>query len=416
MSDSREIVVTGVGVVSPIGIGKDAFWASLHEGKSGIGPLVLLRDAKLPVPFGGELTNFEPKDFVQPRKSLKVMCREIQAGFSAAVLAVADASLPSPAADPDRFGVVIGSDMYYCTIDETEEVYKNCIVDGKFDYEHWGTRSMSDLFPLWMLKHLPNMVACHIGISLDARGPNNTIAVGESSSLLAVIEAVNVLERGHADVMIAGGTGSRLSLTPMMYRGDSNLSHRLENPAAACRPFDAQRDGMVNGEGAAAFILETREHAESRGAKILARLLSYRRTFDASGNGASIEGAIRGVLKDARMTPGDVGHVKANGISTVVDDAIEAQAIRNVLGDVPVTAPKSFFGNLGAGGGAVEMAVSVLSFAHGEVPVTLNYEYPDPNCPVNVIHGQAYRPEKQTAVVLNKSATGQTAAVLLAGP
>jgi 3-oxoacyl-[acyl-carrier-protein] synthase II len=416
MLDSREIVITGLGVVSPIGVGKDAFWASLSAGKSGVGPLVVLRDARLPVPFGGEVTDFEPKNYVQPRKSLKVMCREIQAGFSAAAMAVADAGIASPVTDPDRFGVVMGTDMFYCTIDETEEVYRNCVVEGKFDYERWGTRSMSDLFPLWMLKHLPNMVACHIGIFLDARGPNNTVAVGEASSLLAIIEAMNVLSRGHADVMIAGGTGSRLSLTPMMYRGDANLSHRADNPAAACRPFDAQRDGMVNGEGAAAFILETRAHAEGRGAKILARLLGYGRTYETGQSEQSIAAALRGALATARLSPADVGHVNAHGISIVLDDAVEAAAIRQVLDDVPVTAVKSYFGNLGGGGGAVELAASILSFAHGEVPRTLNYEHPDPRCPVNVIHGASLRSDKPTAVALNKSGTGQTTAVAVSGP
>lgn len=416
MSDSREIVITGVGIVSPIGIGKDAYWSSLREARSGVGPLILLKDANLPVPFGGELRNFEPKDYVQPRKSLKVMCREIQAGFSAAVLAVADAGMAAGTVDPDRLGVVIGGEMFYCTIDETELVYRNCIVNGVLDFNLWGVRSMSDLFPLWMLKHLPNMVACHIGISLDARGPNNTINVGETSSLLALIEAANCIERGHADIMIAGGTSSRLSLTPIMYRGDSNLSHRLENPEAASRPFDAQRDGMVNGEGAAAYVLETRASAEARGAKILARILGYGRAFETAKSSRGTEAAIKGALATARLSPADVGHVNAHGVSTIEEDIIEAQAIRNTLGDVPVTAPKSFFGNIGAGSGAVEMAASVLSFAHGEVPVTLNYEFPDPNCPINVIHGQPLRPDQPTALILNKSVTGQTAAIAIAGP
>ena len=133
MSDSREVVITGVGIVSPIGIGKDAFWASLRERRSGVGPLQLLKDAQLPAPFGGELTNFEPKNYVQPRKSLKVMCREIQAGFSASAMAMADAGITAPVTDPDRFGVVIGSEMFYCAVDEMEDVYRNCIVDGSPD-------------------------------------------------------------------------------------------------------------------------------------------------------------------------------------------------------------------------------------------------------------------------------------------
>ena len=421
MTDSGDVVITGLGVVSPIGIGKDAYWKSMLEGRSGIGPLAVAVGSDLPVKFGGEIKDFDGKQFVKPRKSLKVMCREIQTGYAAAVLALQEAGVSAGKVNPDRFGVVLGSEMFYCDLDELADAYRKCVVDGQLRPDMWGAGAMSDLYPLWMLKYLPNMVACHIAITEDARGPNNTITLDEVSSLLAVIESVCYIQRGAADVMIAGGQGSRVNLTRIMYRGDEYWSHRNDEPTRACRPFDAQRDGTVIGEGAGAFVLESRRHAEARGANILARVLGFGRSFDflpgrhvAGTNG--FRRAIEGALASAGLGPADIGHVNAHGSGIVEGDRFEAQAIRSCLGDVPVTAPKSYFGCSGAGTGAVEMAASVLAIATGTLPATLNYEYPDPACPVNVVHGQPLPVGKRTALVLNQSETGQTAAVVLGPP
>lgn len=421
MAESAEVVITGLGVVSPIGIGKDAYWKSLLEGRSGVGPLSAAGASDLPVRFGGEIKDFDGKQFVKPRKSLKVMCREVQTGYAAAMLALQDAGLSAGKVDPDRFGVVLGSEMFYCELDEVADAYRKCVVDGQLRPERWGAGAMSDLYPLWMLKYLPNMVACHIAITEDARGPNNTITLDEVSSLLALIESVCYIQRGAADVMIAGGQGTRVNLTRMLYRGDAECSHRNEEPQRACRPFDAQRDGGVFGEGAGAFILESRRYAEARGAKILARVLGFGRSFDhvPGRHAAGVDGirrAIEGALASAGLAPAEIGHVNAHGSGMIEQDRLEAQAIHASLGDVPVTAPKSYFGCLGAGTGAVEMAVSVLAVATGTVPATLNYEFPDPACPVNVIHGQPMTTERRTALVLNQTETGQTAAVMLGPP
>jgi 3-oxoacyl-[acyl-carrier-protein] synthase II len=421
MALARKVVVTGVGVVSPIGIGKDPFWKSLCAGESGVHRIPQYAATDLPVPIGAELQEFEPKKYVRPRKSLKVMCREIRTGFAAATLATEDAGIAAESVDSDRFGVVFGSEMIYGELPELEEIYRNCLVDKKFVYARWGQRFPDDIFPLWMLKYLPNMVACHIGIAHDARGPNNTITLGEASSLLAITEATRIIERGHADVMIAGGAGNRLNITGMMYRGDSNLSHRSEDPPAASRPFEAHRDGMVNGEGAGALVLESYEHASARRAGILAQVLGCGGAFEPSYplsliTGTAIRTAIQKALHDAELSASEIGHVNAHGLSTVHDDAVEAQAIRELLGDTPVTAPKSYFGNLGAGGGAVEIAASVLALANGQIPPTLNYEAPDPKCPVHVIHGGCADLGTPTAVVLNQSGTGQSSAIVIAAP
>jgi len=414
----REVVITGTGVVSPIGVGKHAFWQSLITGTSGVRRLTLFDPSALPVPFGGEISDFQPKDYVTPRKSLKVMCREIQTGFSAARLALTDARLAEGAVEPDRLGVVFGSEMFYTDLQEVIECYRASANDGEFDMSRWGSQGITKLFPLWMLLYLPNMAACHIAIAHDGRGPNNTISQGEASSLLAFIEAVRVIERGLTDVMIVGGTGTRLNPTPLMFRGDSNLSHRSSAPQAASRPFDAKRDGIVNGEGAGAFVLEAREYAEARGATIQARVLGTGMGFDGapevrSAEGAGTQQAIRCALAEGKIDAKELGHVNAHGISTIDGDRLEAAAIRATVGDIPVTAPKSFFGHLGAGSGMVEMVASVMAFEHNCVPITLNYEHPDPACKIRVVSNAPLTDRPPTALVLNQSSTGQTAAVII---
>ncbi len=418
MARGLDVVITGLGIVSPIGIGPDAFWASLCAGRSGVGPLAAVDTAGLRVRFGAEIADFDPKQYVKPRKSLKVMSREIQLGFAAADRAVQHAGLTPGAVEPDRYGVSFGADLMPCDPEEIAAAYRRCIVDGKFEFARWGAQALPEIYPLWMLKYLPNMPGCHIAIAQDARGPNNSITLGEVSSLLAVGEACRVIQREDADVIIAGGTGSRVTPTALVRNSGADLSGRGDDPARASRPFDAQRDGMVNGEGAAAFVLESRRHAEARGAKILARILGFANTFEPRNNGrlpqgTAIRRAMTGSLAAAELTAADVGHVNAHGISTIAEDRLEAQAIRDVLGDVPVTAPKSFFGNLGAGSGVVEMVASVLGLAAGEVPVTLNYEHPDPACPVNVVHGEPLRTTSPTALVMNHALMGQAVALVL---
>jgi len=420
MATKDEIVITGVGVVSPIGIGKKAFWDALCEGRSGIRHLNLFDDTSLPAPFGGEVTDFDPKQYVRPRKSLKVMSREIQMAFAAADLACVDADIEKNPVDPERLGVIFGSDLAPCELSEITGAFHACMVDGKFDFRRWGVAAMPTMYPLWMLKYLPNMPACHIGIAKDARGPNNSITLDDVSSLSALAEAARVLERGQADMIIAGGVGSRIHPMLMIRFSAMGLSRRSDDPVGACRPFDALRDGMVLSEGAGSFVMETRHSADARGVPILARVLGYASAFEPTRNGQGLRGtAIRrvivGALAEAGLAPNDIGHVAAHGVSGLIDDQIEAEAIRDTLGDVPVTAPKSYFGHLGPASGALETIVSVLSLQHGMVPATLNYEEPDPRCPINVISGQPMLSECPTALILSYTRHGQAVAVVLGG-
>jgi 3-oxoacyl-[acyl-carrier-protein] synthase II len=263
------------------------------------------------------------------------------------------------------------------------------------------------------------MAASHVAIAHDARGPNNSIVLGDVSGLLAIAEAASVIRRGWADVMLVGGTGCRLHPTALVARGDALLSHRADDCRRASRPFDRDRDGLVNGEGAGAIVLESREHAARRGGRIHGRLLAAAARCEPTARrhgvtGASLRAAIRATCAAAKLEPASVGHVNAHGVSTVEMDRAEAAAIRAELGDVPVTAPKSAFGHLGAAGGVVELAASILGLERGLVPATLNYETPDPTCPVNVVTGGPLAGRPGTALAVNLCSTGQAAAVAIA--
>jgi len=418
MSSQDEIVISGVGIVSPLGCGTERFWNAIREGRSGVRDLEIFQGANLPIHLGADITDFDPKAYVKPRKSLKVMSREIQLAFAAASMASDEASLSTDSVAPDRLGVVFGSDFIHCDLHETERAFRACLKDGNFDFSKWGSEAIETIHPLWMLKYLPNMPACHVAIAHDARGPNNSITLGDVSSLLAIHEAYHVLRRGQADVMIAGGTGSRLHPTVWLRSFIGQVSHRRGAPARASRPFDRDRDGLVNGEGAAAIVLERFDHAKARGANIIAYLRATDSRFEPCKpprlfKGHAIEAAIRAVLEKAELSPSDIGHVNAHGLSTLADDKIEAQAIRATLGDVPVFAPKSYFGHLGAGSGCVELVASLLAMQQGIVPVTLNYEQPDPDCPVNVVHGEPLSGTPPVAMAISHSPMGQAAALIV---
>jgi 3-oxoacyl-[acyl-carrier-protein] synthase II len=410
----QEVVITGLGIVCPLGIGREAAWSALESRTSGIQTLPRLVEAGFPITFGGELADFDGKQYVQPRKSLKVMCRETQQAFTAAELAWADANLSEAAVDPERLGVVLGANVFRSEMDELIALYRATGVDGNFDFSRWQA-AFKELYPLWMLKYLPNMSACHIGISKDARGPNNTIVEGDISALLSIIEAADTVARGHADVMLTGGTGSLLSWVDVCWHGGARMSHNNADPAAACRPFDKNRDGFAMAEGAAVFVLESLAHAEQRGAKILGRILGYGRRAEHIPTGKTISGqsiaqAIQAALAMGHVTPSEVGHVNAHGLATVEDDAAEAKAIQETLADVPVAALKGFLGNGGASSGAVELAISLMALEKNAVPPTLNCD--DPAFDLNMTSTVQFA-RSPAFIKLNHKYTGQAAALLV---
>ncbi|NQT15469.1 MAG: beta-ketoacyl-[acyl-carrier-protein] synthase family protein [Planctomycetes bacterium] len=417
----NEAVITGLGMVSPIGIGKAEVSDSFRAGRSGIGPIRLIDPTGLPVQIAAEVGDFDAKAYVRPRKSLKVMARDTHLGVAASVLACQDANIVAGAVEPERFGVILGADRICNPPEFAEPSYRACTVDGKFDFDRWGTDGIDTTFPLSFLKVLPNMIASHVSIAHDARGPNNTIHQAGLSGLLAVVESARVIQRGMADVMIARGASSQMDPFDWVRHCVSGLlSTSRDDPTGVMRPFDAHRDGQVWGEGAAAFIVESRRHAEARKATILARVLGWASTCEPHNGGPpkgmGLERAMLLAVKEAGLKPGQLGHINAHGVSGVVDDPIEARAIGACFPDVPVTAPKSYFGNLGAAGGAMEMAASVLSFADGLVPPTLNYRHPDPRCPVHVIRDWPFESSVPTALAVNWTWIGQAVALVLGGP
>lgn len=417
-------VITGVGVVSPVGIGNDAFWRNLTAGRSGIGYLRAFPAENLPSKLAAEIHDFDPLDFVHHKKFLKVMSRDIQLGVSAASLAMTDARLKTGTIAPERLGVVFGAGRISTSPEELAEAARICSGGGRdFHFTRWGEDSMGRIAPLWLLRQLPNMPACHVSIEFDARGPNNTITSRDSSALLALSEGVSAVERGAADCMIVGACSSNIhpvDITKLsLFEG---LSRRDDDPSRACRPFDFERDGTIVGEGAASFVVEEYKHALRRGADIYAEVLGVGAGCDGKGysNGAGGTGLVRAIqaaLRRAGLVPREIGHINAHGKSTQRDDLVEARAYHRALGPsaetIPVTALKSYFGHFDAGSGAVELAGSLLALRHSEVPHTLNYEIPDPRCRISVVHDGPARLRTGTALSVNRTSMGQSAAAIL---
>ena len=428
-SAERHVVITGIGVVSPIGIGVDQFWSSIQSGTSGIGKIDILPYTPVPHGFGGAVRDFNPSQFTKTReqkKAIRVMCREIQLGFAAATLALDDAGIGEGTIAPERLGVEFGANLM---LSPPEDLVEACMASvdesGKFRYERWGDLGLPKMFPLWLLKFLPNMPACHIGIAADARGPNNSITLDEASANLVIGEALRVIARGHADVMITGSTGSRVHEVKSMHaKMWDQLATADVAPNAACRPFDKERTGQVVGEGSGVLILEEAAHAEKRGAKLYGRILGAGSAC-VSKPGArgdtrkALAQAMRCAIADAGVTPGDIGHINAHGLSSTESDAAEAQAIHDVFGPmatkVPVTAFKSFVGNAAAGCGSMELAASLISLRQGIIPPTLNYQTPDPACPLNVVTGTGLKTSNRLFLKVNVTRMGQASAVIAAG-
>ena len=417
------VVVTGLGVVSPIGIGNDAFWSSLSSGRSGIGRLTAFRNEGFPLKLAAEIRDFDPTSHVRQKKFLKVMSRDIQLGVSAASLAMKDAGLAPGQVTPERLGVTFGAGRISSTPEELAAAVRNCSKAGKgFQYTRWGEDSMGQITPLWMLRQLPNMPACHVSIEFDARGPNNTITSRDSSALLALSEAVGVIQRGAADCMIVGACSSNIHPVDITKLSLFEGLSPDDDPDRACRPFDFQRNGTIVGEGAATFIVERYSHAVRRGADIYAEVLAVGAGCDGTGysNGAGGTGLVRAIestLKRSGVRPDEIGHINAHGKGTQRDDLVEARAYHRALGTpaetIPVTALKSYFGHFDAGSGAVELAGCLLSVRKGFVPATLKYQVPDPRCRLNVVHEGPQRLKTASALSVNRTSLGQSAAVIL---
>ena len=401
----RRVVVTGVGVVSPIGCTQDEFWLGLRSGRSGIAPLSSI-PADGPVAscggeardFGGTADDFGDisREFKRSlRKALKVMNRETQLAVAAAHHALADCRLSQAGYDPERISICFGAGYVSMLPQDFLPGIEACSTDGNVDLEDWGEQGIPQVPPLWLLTCLPNMPACHIAILNDLRGANNSITQGDAATNLAVAEASRAIVDGVADAVVVGGTGNNILPYSMMHTQlETEVSPGSSEPSRILRPFDRERTGSVPGEGAAAFVLEELSAAQGRGATIFGEVIGSGSScvVDQSGvsrRDQSMRNAMQMALRNADVAPQDIGHVHAHGLSTRQSDIEEAQAIHAVFGDrtdeLPIVAAKSNFGDAGAGAGAMELAASLLALRDGRLFPVLNYETVDPACPVTPV-------------------------------
>ncbi|MER3416460.1 MAG: hypothetical protein C4297_09650 [Gemmataceae bacterium] len=416
------VVITGVGVVSPLGIGRQAYWDALMANKSGVRAISLFDASGLPIRIGGEITDFDAREYVdkKDRKSLKVMSRPIQMAVAAAALALKDAHLDPAHVDPTRFGVEFGAGLIASELDELGEAAAHSYDPERrrIDMTRWGEVGLSHMPPLWMLKYLPNMSACHISILFNAQGPNNTITESDVAPLLALGEAWHILRRGHADVMLVGGTDSKINpLSLTRWSLFAQLTERNDIPEEACKPFDRHRDGIVPGEGAGVVVLETWDHARRRGAPIIAEMIGFGAACDAHLTGEGLARAVRAAMAQAGVAAHDLDHINAQGFATREDDIWEARGYCLAFGGIAqvprVTALKGYFGCLGSGGAVVELIASLLALLHGKVPATRNYATPDPECPLPVIAGAPQDLVRPTFVKTACTDMGQCAAAVI---
>jgi 3-oxoacyl-[acyl-carrier-protein] synthase II len=434
-SSCRRAVLTGIGLITPLGVAPASFWEALRQGRSGVRRIKAFDPSALPTQFGGEVLGFDPKQYLdkKERKRLNQMVRTIQFAVAGAQLALADSSVDSGQLDATRFGVEYGAGTLPSELDElapAARVSANC-QPGLIDLHKWGDEGMACIPPMFMLNHVPNMVASHVSILHNAQGPNNTITQTDVAGLLALGEAYRIIDRDGADFFLVGGADTMINPISMvrqcLFRP---LSRRNHDPERASRPFDRRRDGLVPGEGAGVLVLEELDHACRRGARIYAEMVGFGAAFDRSGDkairghgaadippaGHGLARAIRIALAEAAIGPEDIDHINAQGYSTVESDAWEARGLQEVFGacrrPVPVFAAKSYFGNLGAGSSTTELAASLMALREGVVPVTLNYEESDPACPVAVT--RTAQPVHQAhALKVAFTEMGQCAAVVV---
>ncbi|MBX3418644.1 MAG: beta-ketoacyl-[acyl-carrier-protein] synthase family protein [Pirellulaceae bacterium] len=426
-TNPRRVVITGIGLISPIGNNEAELWEHLSTGKSGVNHLTRVPSAVLPCDMGGEakftgqIVEFGSLEKGLQRsikKGLKLMCREIEMGVAAAQLAIQNAGWTAETYPPDRIGTMFGCDYIASEPDEFLQGIKACITEDGFMFDRWGSHGMQQIEPLWLLKYLPNMPASHIAIYNDFRGPSNSVTLREASSNLTIAESVTTIRRNIADAIIVGATGTRIqSLRTIHVALQEKLAPKGIDPGKASRPFDRDRQGMVIGEGSGVLILEELEHAKARGATIYGEVTSYASSTVCSPTGEVdyqhvFENVIDLALERAGKAPEQLGHINAHGLSDHEVDAAEARAIHNRLGDRPVVAVKSYMGNLGAGSGMVEIIASLLALKNERLFPVLNLDNPDPACPINCVRDFTSHPG-DSFINLNVSPQGQAAAIVI---
>lgn len=378
----RTVVVTGIGVVTPIGTGIEEFWTGLVTGRSGAGEISSFDASEMPVRIAAEVTDFDPTAYMSAREVGRTD-RFTQLALAAAVLASQEAGLAEGGVDPQRTGTIVGSGIGGL----------QTIVTEHDALTHGGPRRVS---PFMVPKLMPNGAAGQIAMRYGLFGPTFSVSSACASGAHAIGEAARQIRCGAADAMLAGGTEAAIMpLAVAAFARMGALSKRNDDPQAASRPFDSGRDGFVFGEGAGVLVLESEESARSRGAEILAVLAGYGASCDASHvtqpdpEGRGAERAMRAAMNDARVGPDEIDYINAHGTSTPLNDRIETIAIKNALGveakRIPISSTKSQTGHLLGAAGAVEAAASVLVLRNGVIPATINLESPDLDCDLDYV-------------------------------
>lgn len=374
--------MTGLGVVSPVGVGLEEFWEGLKAGKNGVSRVTHFDPTDFPSHMAAEVKDFDPKEWVDA-KSVKRMDRFTQFSLASSRMALEDSGLLDTSFDKNRAGVIIGSG-----IGGSETIEK-----GHYSLSEKGPKSLN---PFFVSKVLINMAACMVSIKFGLKGPLSSPSVACSTGANAIGEALRIIQRGDADIMLAGG--SEACVTPLAFGGfcaTRSMSRRNDCVGKASRPFDRNRDGFVMGEGAGVVVLEKLAHAHSRGVRIYAELVGYGNAADAfhftapEPHGEGMVRVMRKTLKDAHINPEDIEYINAHGTSTVLNDKIESKAIMKVFGEhakkLKLSSIKSMIGHLLAAAGAVEFVSTVMSVYTGIFPPTINYEESDPECPLDYV-------------------------------
>jgi 3-oxoacyl-[acyl-carrier-protein] synthase II len=409
---SRRVVITGIGVISPIGIGAKSFWDNLVAGKVGVRRIANFDPGGFPSQVGGEVPAYKIGDYVPKsyRKATKVMARDIELAVIAADDAFKDAGLKSkaytdqPEIPTTRFGCNIGAGLINVDLNELTAALSTSREGDTLDLKRWGSEGINNLTPLWLLKYLPNMLACHVTIIHELKGPSNTITCADASSHLAIGEAFRTIQRGAAELAICGGAETKvlpMSLMRQVLLRRVSETHN-DTPEQAVRPFDADADGTAVGEGGGLLILEEYEHAKKRGAKMYAELVGFGASQDTHSitepdpAGASYGKAIGKALADANLPPNAVDLMVPCGLGIPGHDRAELAGLNNVfgggLGQVAMAPIKAQTGNLAAGSG-VDAAAAVLALHHNKIPAALNTRKPLDGVRLNV------KPESRDAEV-----------------
>jgi len=430
---TRPVAVTGLGVVTPAGIGVEEFSTAIHEGAGAIGEITLFDSSGFDCRIGGQLQGFSARKFVPKsyRKAVKVMARDIEIAVAAADLAVKDSGIVTRAAedqemniDPKRLGCKIGAGLICTDLDELGTAVNTAVENGKFSFVKWGKHGIDNLTPLWLLKYLPNMLACHVTIIHGAEGPSNTITCGEASSHLAIGEAARTISQGAADAIIAGGAESKLNPMGLLRQ---SLLNRLcvdgnESPVDACRPFDSRHSGTALGEGGGMLLLEDIDRAASRGARIYAEVVGFGAACDQGGidietpTAGGLDKAVSKAISSAGIEPQQVDMIVAHGTGVPREDSCECQAWKTAMGDaladIPAVAITGSIGSLFAGGGGTQLAIAAKALETQQVPPTRNFASCADGCHLNLADHP--RSEKIKYVVSGSfSIGGQSAALVL---